>query len=1007
MAREEPQGARVSELTQNVGAADTPTEGIVRVSGETGAQIVAADLPAELDRRFDAFVFDWDGTAVPDRGADAAAVRAAVERLCALGADVAVITGTHIGNIDPQLGARPAGPGRLFLCLNRGSEVFRVDAEGPQLVERRQATPGEDTALDAAAAEAVARLAAKGLRAEVVSQRLNRRKIDLIAEPEWADPPKARIGELLTAVEQRLAASGLDLRAAVELVLDAARDAGLPNPKVTSDAKHVEIGLTDKADSARWVFAELWRHGIGPGLVLIGGDEFGPLGGLPGSDSLLLVPEGARATAVSVGREPNGVPERVIPLGGGPAAFVALLDDQIRRRERGDVPRIDNDAAWTVTVAGVDPEHERADEALLALADGRIGSNGAPLWTHPAAQPRVLAAGVYTGSGPETTLGEAPVWQQVDEGTLPPGRLERTLDVHTGVLRQVLANGVGGAEAALFSSLARPGTVALRLAGPDALAPAETARPTAVSVEATDAGVAAASVTRRRDDGLARVERLGAYVTSGDRVPGREEAVAALTAADSAGFETLLAEHRAAWAGRWEAADLVVDSDVELTRAVRFALFCLMASVRDDGEAAVGARGIAGPGYRGHVFWDADVFVLPFLAATYPPAARAMLEYRLRRLPAAQAAARELERTGARFPWESAATGEDVTPPLARLPDGGVVPIRTGELEEHITADVAWAAACYLDWTGDASFEPRARELLVETARYWASRIRVDREGRAHIYGVIGPDEYHEPVDDNAFTNVMARWNLRRAAALATEAERGRWLQLADALVDGYDPRTRVYEEFAGFFDLEPLIIAEVAPRRPIAADLLLGAERVAGAQVIKQADVLMLHHLVPGEVAPDSLGPNLDYYEPRTAHGSSLSPAIHAALFPRARRPEDALAPLQLAARLDLDDLTATTAGGVHVATMGGVWQALVMGFAGVRPEREALAVDPRLPGAWNGLDLRLRFRGVPLRVRAEHELVAVDAGAPVAIRVGDTSAVSGRRLRWTRVDDSWEVSQ
>jgi trehalose/maltose hydrolase-like predicted phosphorylase len=974
-------------------------------TSQSQRQLLAPELPAELDRRFDAFVFDWDGTAVPDRRADASGVRAAIERLCALGADVAVITGTHIGNVDPQLGARPAGPGRLFLCLNRGSEVFRVDAEDPQLVERRQATRSEDAALDAAAAELVARLAQKGLRAEIVSQRLNRRKIDLIPEPEWADPPKARIDELLAAVEKRLAAAGLDLRTAVELALEAARDAELSNPKVTTDAKHVEIGLTDKADSARWAFAELWRHGIGPGLVLIGGDEFGPLGGLPGSDSLLLVPEAARATAVSVGREPDGVPEGVIPLGGGPAAFVALLDDQIRRREQGDVPCIDEDAAWTLTKAGLDPEHERAHEALLGLADGRIGSNGPPLWSHSAAEPRVLAAGVYTGSGPETTLVEAPIWQQVEGLVPPPGRLERTLDLHTGVLRHVLVNNGGSAGAALFSSLAHPGTVALRLAGPDALVPAEAAPPTALSVEGTHGGVAVASATRRRDDGLARVERLGAYVTDAERVPRPEEALAALAAADSAGFETLLAEHRAAWADRWEGADLVVDGDEELTRAVRLGLFSLMASVRDNGEAAVGARGLTGPGYRGHVFWDADVFVLPFLAATHPPAARAMLEYRLRRLPAAQAAARELERAGARFPWESAATGEDVTPRLARLPEGRVVPIRTGELEEHITADVAWAAACYLDWTGDASFEPRARDLLLETARYWASRIRMDGEGRAHIYGVIGPDEYHEPVDDNAFTNVMARWNLRRAAALTKEPEGDRWLQLADALVDGYDPRTGLYEEFAGFFGLEPLIIAEVAPRRPIVADLLLGAERVAGAQVVKQADVLMMHHLVPSEVAPGSLEPNLDFYEPRTAHGSSLSPPVHAALFPRAGRPEDALAPLQLAARLDLDDLTATTAGGLHLATMGGVWQALVMGFAGVRPDRDALAVDPRLPAAWNGLDLRLRFRGVPLSLRAEHEFVTVDAGAPVGIRVGDAPAATGQRLRWARVNDSWEV--
>jgi trehalose/maltose hydrolase-like predicted phosphorylase len=494
-------------------------------------------------------------------------------------------------------------------------------------------------------------------------------------------------------------------------------------------------------------------------------------------------------------------------------------------------------------------------------------------------------------------------------------------------------------------------------------------------------------------------------VTDTGRVPAPEEASAALAAADHVGFEALLVGHRATWAKRWETADVVIDGDENLTLATRFALFTLMASVRDNGEAAVGARGLTGPGYRGHVFWDADVFVLPFLAATHPAAARAMLEYRLRRLPAAQAAARKSKRAGARFPWESAATGEDVTPRLARLPDGGIVPIRTGDLEEHITADVAWAAACYLDWTGDTSFEPSVRELLLETARYWASRIRIDRAG-AHIYGVIGPDEYHEPVDDNAFTNVMARWNLRRAAAVAPKPERERFLELADALVDGYDANTGVYEEFAGFFRLEPLVIADIAPRRPIAADVLLGPERTADAQVVKQADVLMMHHLVPDEVEPGSLGPNLDFYEPRTAHGSSLSPAVHAALFPRAGRPEEGLAPLQLAARLDLDDLTATTAGGPHLATMGGVWQALTTGFAGVRPAGDALAVDPQLPAAWNGLDLRLRFRGVPLRLRAEHELVAVEADAPVRIRVGDAPVAEGPALRWTRVRDSWELT-
>jgi trehalose/maltose hydrolase-like predicted phosphorylase len=151
------------------------------------------------------------------------------------------------------------------------------------------------------------------------------------------------------------------------------------------------------------------------------------------------------------------------------------------------------------------------------------------------------------------------------------------------------------------------------------------------------------------------------------------------------------------------------------------------------------------------VFWDADTFVLPFLAATHPTAARAMLEYRLRRLPAALDAARAVGREGARFPWESARSGRDVTPTSAQDRTGRTVAIRTGQLEDHIVAEIPWAAACYVDWSGDDEFArgPGTR-LLVETVRYWASRISLEHDGSAHICGVIGPDEYHEDVDDNA-----------------------------------------------------------------------------------------------------------------------------------------------------------------------------------------------------------------------------------------------------------------
>jgi trehalose/maltose hydrolase-like predicted phosphorylase len=285
----------------------------------------------------------------------------------------------------------------------------------------------------------------------------------------------------------------------------------------------------------------------------------------------------------------------------------------------------------------------------------------------------------------------------------------------------------------------------------------------------------------------------------------------------------------------------------------------------------------------------------------------------------------------------------------------------------------------------------------VQTARYWASRIRRHQDGTAHILGVVGPDEYHEPVDDSAFTNVMARWNLRRAAASTlhrddvSDSERDLWLELATALADGYDADTGVYEQFAGFHKLEPLMIEELA-RRPIAADMLLGRGRVRSAQVIKQADVLMLHHLVPDEVEPDSLDVNLRYYEPRCAHGSSLSPGIHASLFARARDEQRALDAMRLASRIDLDDLTDTTAGGLHLATLGTVWQAMAFGFAGLRATAEGvLHIDPRLPKKWSAWEITTRFRGSKVALRKERGTVVVTSETPISVAVGGTHHTVG----------------
>ncbi len=971
--------------------------------GERDAVVVS-------DETFEALIFDWDGTAVPDRQADATTLRRRMESCSGAGMHVFVVSGTNEANIDGQLRARPKGPGSLFLCCNRGSEIFEVFGSGPVLIYRRTASPEEDRSLDRAAELTVRRLRAMGLETRVVSSRLNRRKIDLIPIAAWADPKKADIVRLAEAVAARLSAVGIaDLAEVVALAADSARAEELADARITSDVKHVEIGLTDKSDSARFAAGWLAERGITGALVLIGGDEFGRIGGVAGSDSLMAVDAFARAAVVSVGLEPAGVRPPVVHLGGGPARFDKLLDEQLARRAARRVPRIDPDPAWVVTLP-VEDAKDRVVEALGTLGNGFVATRGTREEGGAGASPLFLVSGAYAGDH----LLPGPTWIDLElSENSPRAYSHRSLDLRTGTLARFEDAG-GGFRSLRFVSAAAPHAMAMRAeAAEGSLEPGEPLRPPGSGVDAEfeseerdevrilrtrGTGTEIAVAARDRvgtTAGRRVVERLAAWSTNGAGDDRRGDAGQRLEAADAAGFDALLAEHREAWASRWRDAEVVIEGDPEAELAARFAVFHLLSAAAESEEAAVGARGLTGDAYAGHVFWDADVFVLPALAAIRPGAARAMLEYRIRRLPAARRTAESSGLRGARFPWESAGDGSDVTPRQVRGPRGEVVPITTGAHEEHIVADIAWAATHYAAWTGDGEFlDGAGRDLVVDTARFWASRVRTDAGGHGHLDGVEGPDEYHQVVDDNAYTNVMARWNLSQGARLLLRAdpsseEARHWLALAAGLVDGWNADLSLYEQFAGYFHLESLLMSAVAPP-PVAVDVLLGAERVARSQLIKQADVLMLHHLVPDEVAAGSLGPCLAFYEPRTAHGSSLSPAISASLLARSGQPERALELFRMAARLDLDDITGTTAGGLHLATMGGVWQALAFGFLGLRSERSSagrgtLAIDPNLPGTWTALGLTFRLYGQRIGVRAHHDQVEVTCEAPLLVRVAD----------------------
>lgn len=653
------------------------------------------------------------------------------------------------------------------------------------------------------------------------------------------------------------------------------------------------------------------------------------------------------------------------------------------------------------------PELRRVLEAVLTIGDGVMGTRGvSEVRPEPAHLPVTYFGGAY-GPEPPGTIVCGPDW--IDLPVAGTGRTWR-LDLHRAVVEHEIEIGEAVVTTLRFAAAHRPGVQVLWV--PDVrVADWETREST---LDTGDGSTVAVSVADHAVD--AGTVRIVAAARGPDEGRALADARNARSAAAAEGAERLLRRHVQRWEERWVDAAVDIVGDEEAEAAVRFALYHLLGAVDRAGPAAVGARALSGPAYLGHVFWDADVFVLPTLTAIDPPAARAMIEYRLERLGQARDNARAEGHEGCRFPWESAHSGIDVTPEQARGPNGETIPILTGQLELHIVSDVAWSAVHHARWTGDPELlAGPVRPLVVGGARYWASRIEVGEDGRGHVRDVIGPDEYHEHVDDNAFTNVMAGWTLRTAADLerrcpngdSGEVERRTWERLADSLVDGYDAGTGVHEQFDGFDELDPVRIESLATP-PVAADLLLGRELVERSQIIKQADVIMAHHLLGEEMPPGSLGRDLDRYLPHTAHGSSLSPAVHAAALARAGRPEEALELFHLAGRLDLDDLTGTTAFGVHAATMGGLWQALAFGFLGLGADGAALRVDPVLPRRWRAVRVGCRFHGVPVEVRASADEVLVHADEPIAVR-GTTGGptITTRTARLVGGQGSWEVER
>ncbi|MBV9788223.1 MAG: glycoside hydrolase family 65 protein, partial [Chloroflexi bacterium] len=396
---------------------------------------------------------------------------------------------------------------------------------------------------------------------------------------------------------------------------------------------------------------------------------------------------------------------------------------------------------------------------------------------------------------------------------------------------------------------------------------------------------------------------------------------------------------------------------------------------------------LTGERYKGHVFWDTEIFVFPFFVYTHPPTARALLMYRYHTLPAARDKARVHGYRGALYAWESTDSGVDVTPPFVYNSAGERLEILTGIQEHHISADIAYALWQYWHATQDEEFLLIAgAEMLLEMARFWASRAERGDDGRYHIRTVIGPDEFHEHADDNAYTNRMASWVLQRGLEvvdwlkaehpqrwheLATQIsfaddELADWREVADNLVDNFDPATGLFEQHRGYYDLEYIDLQSYEPRNTT-MDVLLGWQRLTKTQIIKQADVVMLLFLLGDRYPREIHETNFRFYEPRTSHDSSLSPSFHALAAARLGEIDLARRYFTKAANIDLDFTRGVTAaGGVHIAALGGMWQALAFGFGGMFVEANGLRFEPHVPDDWGELGFTIQWRCSTLRASA-----------------------------------------
>lgn len=454
-------------------------------------------------------------------------------------------------------------------------------------------------------------------------------------------------------------------------------------------------------------------------------------------------------------------------------------------------------------------------------------------------------------------------------------------------------------------------------------------------------------------------------------------------------YDAQLVKQQEAWSVYWQQADVIIEGDDKAQIGVRYSIYQLRINASDhDSRYSIAAKGLTGFGYRGHIFHDTEIFMLPFFTYVLPNIARNLLLYRYRLLPAARRKAARNGYAGAQYPWESTLSGEETTPPSIVHPETGeVIPVLNGFIELHITSSIAHALWEYWQITADDDFMCNyGVELLVSTALFWDSRAEKNKHNHDYeITNVIGPDEWHEHVNNNAHTNIMAQNNIEnaliafqwlkttaptKAAALAkqldlTDERLAHMQDVQEHIKIPMDAQTDLIEQFDGFFELPKLDLEKYQGRKD-SYQAILGVKDIQKYQIIKQADVLMLLTMLRQEFDKRTKEVNWDYYFPITDHdyGSSLTPALHAILGNELGHTEEAYHMLMKGALVDLENLRGNTPEGIHAACAGAVWQAVIFGFAGLRVTSDGCTTSPHWPANWQRIAFQFKHKGEPIKV-------------------------------------------